>query len=528
MKRDSLLLLTYLLLLFSCKKNADADVVKAPSHLRYVNVADAREGRAVTTLAPTVETGGLVPVFELISIKDSAGTLLDASYLQYVRIGESVHSSVPVKEGTVDGNGNAVTAVSVVNSAANGAITVVAGHKFTAGDYYFTIKVTTKEGGREYTTVFDKGFHLHVAPLLPATLVYSPKNQNLVYGTPGSKTSAPIMPNANPDVSFELAAGADKLAIDKKTGVVSIASGYTYTKYDTLNPVIRVVSNISGEAVLFENKLRVIITDKPEIMPRESIYIFYPTLNVSTAFPSGGVGYIVQTDLPGVAPRVWGNRTNSVASYLVAPAERPAANTGQTIIETATFNGSSTRPLSTWMVTTTQDLTPYQYGFKLSFNYYYMPAYQTYMSDGRTPTDLEVYISTDYTGGDIQDAAGNWLNGTWTKINEQMICQRSEGVSGSNSIGAPWGQEFTGTPYPGDQKGADPDNKKRLALGTFYGKWVKCAYNIPAEKISQQFTVAFKITSFFEGELLNNTTVPGRGGSYFLSDFNYKAVEPEN
>lgn len=528
MKKNKLLLLLCLLPFFSCKKSQDAAMIKNPSELRYTDITDAREGRAITSLPPTVQTGGLIPVFELVSIEDSTGAHLDDSYLQYVHIGESTSTTVSVPGSMQDGNGNAVSQVSAVNSASNGIISIAAGHKFSAGDYYFTIKVTTEENGRQYSSLFEKGFHLHVSPLLPATLVYSPKNQNLVYGTSGSKTTAPLMPNANPDVSFELATDADKLTIDKKTGIISLASDYAYSQYDTLTPTVKVVNNISQESVLFENKLRVIITDKPEVMPKESIYTFYPTLNVNAAYPSGGVGYTIQTDVPGVATRLWGNRTNSVASYLVTPAERPAANTGQTILETCTFNGSSTKPVSTWMVTTTQDLTPFQYGFQLSFNYYYMPAYQIYMSDGRTPTDLEVYISTDYTGGDIQDAEGNWLNGTWTKVNAQMVCQRSEGVSGSNSIGAPWGQSFLGTPYPGDQKGADPDNKKRLDLGTFYGKWVKCSYAIPAEKISQQFTVAFKVASFFEGELLNNTTVPGRGGSYFISDFNYKATEPEN
>ncbi|MFT4092934.1 MAG: hypothetical protein QM640_04785 [Niabella sp.] len=250
---------------------------------------------------------------------------------------------------------------------------------------------------------------------------------------------------------------------------------------------------------------------------------------MNTAYPSGGVGYTVQTDIAGVSTRIWGNRTNSVAAYLVAPAERPAANTGQTILETCTFSSAAaTTPVSTWMVTTTQDLTPYQYGYKLSFNYYYMPAYQTYMSDGRTPTDLEIYISADYTGGDIQDAEGNWVNGTWQKVNTSMNCQRSEGTSSTGqSSGAPWGTVFTGTPYPGDQKGADPEGRKNAST-TFYGKWVKCSYDIPSSLISTHFTVAFKVASYFEGELLNNTTAPGRGGSYFISDFNYKAEEPSN
>lgn len=530
--RKLLLLLLYCFAAASCKESLKSDLnnPRNPSDLKYTGIAGAREGKGVTTAAPTVQTGGLTPKFELVSITKADGTLLDESYLQYVTIGTSSSVEIPVNPdlGLVDENGNPLESVSAVNTASNGIIYIAAGHNFAVGDYYFNIKVTTAHEGKEYSTVFDKAFHLNIAPLLPTNLIYSPKNQNLVYGDPNDKTSAPIMPNANPEVYFELANYTNKLTIDRQTGVISLVPNYVYTERETLNPTIKVVSNISGEVVSFENKLTTIITDQPEEMPVETIYTFYPTLNVNAAFPSGGTGYTVQTDIAGVSTRIWGNRTNSVASYLVAPAERPVINTGQTIIETCTFSSSAvTKPVSTWMVTSTQDLTPYQYGYKLSFNYYYMPAYQTYMSDGRTPTDLEVYISTDYTGGDIQDANGNWLNGTWTKVNASMRCQRSEGVSGSNSIGAPWGAEFIGTPYPGDQKGADPDGRKKPAT-TFYGKWVKCAYDIGTSQLSKNFTVAFKVASYFQGDLLNNATAPGRGGSYFISDFYYKAEEPKN
>jgi hypothetical protein len=176
------------------------------------------------------------------------------------------------------------------------------------------------------------------------------------------------------------------------------------------------------------------------------------------------------------------------------------------------------------MIATTQDLTPFQYGFKLSFTYHYMPAFQIYMADGRTPVDLEVYISTNYKGGDIQDASGKWLNGEWTKVNNAMRCNRSEGLSGANSTGAPWGTQFIGTPYPGDQKGLDPDGRKNPST-TFYNKWVRCTYDIPVSQISKTYTVAFKVASYFQGSLLNNTTVPGRGGSFYFSDLYFKASE---
>ncbi|RAV28201.1 hypothetical protein [Sinomicrobium soli] len=523
------LLLLYLLAVSACEDasfKSGLEDIRDPEDLNYVSITDARESQNITTTAPTVHTGGLIPRFELVSIRKEDGTLLDESHLQYVSIGESVPVEIEIdpEEGKVDGNGDPILSVDAVNTAVNGIISIAGGHNFTVGDYYFTIKVSTESDGMEYATTFEDAFHLYISPLLPSNLIYSPKNQNLVYGDPDSKTSEPLLPNANPDVTFELENHTDKLSINGETGEIALAPDYMYSTYDTLSPTIRVVSNISEEVTLFENKIITIITDTPEEMPVETIYPFYPTLNTSGSFPTGGDGFSVQVDIPGNGEDIWGVVDNSAGRFLEAPEERPAGNTSQTVLETQTHSGGSTQPTASWMVTSTQDLTLFQYGYDLSFNYYYQPAYQNYMEDGRTPTDLEVYISTDYTGGDIQDAEGNWLNGTWTKVNEGIRCRRSEGVNGGRSSGAPWGPEFVGTPYPGNQEGPDPDGRK-VPGTTFYGKWVKCSYDIPPELISPNFTVAFKVASYFEGELLNNSTVPGRGGAYFLSDFNYRADE---
>lgn len=519
------LLCCWMMVSFSCKEDFKSKPPGAPYDLRYVSVGNAREGAPIVTAPPTVETSGLTPKFEVVGISKSDGSSLDESYLQYVRVGESHVVDVPIdpEAGYVDADGNPLTFFASENTASNGVITITGGHTFTAGDYDFDVKVTTQDGATKYETVFQKAFHLNIGPLLPTNLVYTPKNQNLVYGQPDSKTSAPMMPSANPDVVFELETEGDKLVIDGKTGAISLASGYIYSKYDTLTPVVKVVSNISGEETLFRNRITTIITDKPEAMPIETIYLFYPTLRTAGSKPTGGDGFTVQVVVPGIGDDIWGEVDNSAGRTFVRPEERPEENIAQTVLETQTHNGSNTTtPTTSWMVTTTQDLTPYRYGYKLSVNYYYMPNFQNYMSDGRAPIDMEVYISTDYTGGAIQDAGGNWLNGTWTQVNDVMRCWKG----GTN--GAPWGSEFMGTPYPGTQTGDDPDGKKRPALGTFYGRWVKCSYDIAPEQITNNVTVAFKIASHFEGELLNNATAPGRGGIFFLSDFNYKAVEPEN
>lgn len=512
----------FCLTLMSCDNSSFIDdIVKVhkPTELKYMDITGVREGKNVVTNAPTVQTDGLIPVYELVNITKSDGTILDDSYLQYVSIGQTV---TKVKD-VMDANGNVVGTTTTYDASQNGIITIAEGNNFTVGDYYFTIKVTTDLNGVINSTVFEKAFRLNVGPLLPSVLIYSPKNQNLVVGT-GNKSTQPIVPNSNPEIKFELGSHTDKLIIDSATGVISLAPSYRYTATETLKPIVKVISKISNEVVTFTNVIAIIISDTPVSVPIDSILFFYPTLKTTGSYPAGGDGFGVQVDVLGNGEDVWGELDNSTARAFVAPSERPATNTAQTILEVQTNRANVTDPTTSWMVATTQDLTPFQYGFKLSFTYHYMPAFQLYMADGRTPVDLEVYISTNYKGGDIQDATGKWLNGTWTKVNGTMRCNRSEGVSGANSTGAPWGAQFIGTPYPGDQKGLDPDGRKNPST-TFYNKWIRCTYDIPVSQISKNYTVAFKVASYFQGSLLNNTTVPGRGGSFYFSDFYFKASE---
>ena len=508
--------------LVSCDTTSFADeVVKSniPRDLRYMDITGAREGKSVRTNPPTVDTGGVIPVYELVSIKKADGTVLDESYLQNVTIGQTTTKNVNI----VDLAGNIVSTGVAFDASQNGILTVAEGNNFTVGDYYFAIKVTTDVKGVISSTVFEKAFHLNVGPLLPSVLIYSPKNQNLVVGT-GNKSTKPIVPNSNPAIKFELGSLTDKLVIDATTGVISLSPSYQYTANETLKPIVKVISTISNESVPFTNAINVIVSDTPVTVPLDSILFFYPTLKTTGSYPAGGEGFGVQVDVLGNGEDVWGELDNTTARAFVAPVERPAANTAQTILEVQTNRASVTDPTSSWLVATTQDLTPFQFGFKLSFTYHYMPAFQTYLADGRTPVDIEVYISTDYKGGDIQDATGKWLNGTWTQVNKTMKCQRSEGVSGSASIGAPWGTQFIGTPYPGDQKGLDPDGRKNPST-TFYNKWVRCTYDIPVSQISKNYTVAFKVASYFQGSLLNTTAAPGRGGSFYFSDLYFKASE---
>ncbi|NGM90346.1 hypothetical protein G5B35_23905, partial [Parapusillimonas sp. SGNA-6] len=366
--------------------------------------------------------------------------------------------------------------------------------------------------------------------LLPTMMVYAPKNQNLVYGDPDSKTVTPIVPNGNPDISFALGNHSDKLVIDRATGAISLAPAYVYSSRESLDVTVHAISNINGEVAAFEDVVRVIITDVPEEMEVETLYFFYPTLITSGAKPNGGVGYTVQKVNPGNSRRIWGETINNYGKFLQVP-ERPAANAGQMPLQTDTYNdGNTTAPFDIWLAMASQDLTPFQYGYKVSLTFYYQVAFHQYLQNGSSPSDLEVYISRDYTGGIIADANGNWLNGTWTKINDDIKSQKSLGTNGTQSTGAPWGPVFDGTPYPGDQTGPDPEERKRPDLGTFSAKWIKCVYEVPSSYLtSTSFTLAFRIKSmnFTEPVTFNHADLSkrGRGGMYVLSDIHYKAEE---
>lgn len=506
-----------------------------PSDLSYMEIKNARESSTIISGIPTVSTNGLIPFFEVIEGYDQNDNLLDESYMQYVSIanpdttywslGDQEYYPVDEKGDTVKGGVN-------INLSNAGVITISEGNKFTVGDYYFTIKVTTKYKDKTFSTVFNKAFHLNVEPLLPQYLIYQLKHQNLIYGDANSKSNKPIIPLGNKDVRFSLKDNTDKLIIDDATGEVSLHPNYAYNGFDTIQPVINVTSNISNETVSFSNSLVVIVTDVETIMPIESIYFFYPTLKTTGAKPTGGEGFSVQVVESGSCQRIWGVQTNSTGGALIPPPERPEGNGSQKPLETVTHGAANpapqtTTPSTSWCVLSTTDLTTYKDGYDIFIGFYYRSYFVDYMDDGRTPTELEVYISTDYNGGLIQNSDGSWTNnGTWSKINDQITCQIGIGQDANgNPTGESWGKPFIGTPYPGNQKGLDPDGKKNASISSDYGQWIKCSYDITNYKTCKTFTVAFRVESFFSGKIMRNETPGGRGGSHFLTDFYFVANE---
>jgi hypothetical protein len=386
--KNYLLLLLASVALTNCVEDSfmkNADAYEPPKNLKYMEITNAREGKRIISSPPAVSTGGLIPNFEITGGYDANGNPLDDSYMQHVSITNPTTSEWKLNDTWfISENGDTIKSGVDYNYANAGVITIANGNNFTVGDYCFTIKVTTENNGVTYSTIFDKAFHLNVSPLLPSLLLYQPKTQNLVYGDAGSRTSAPLIPagNGNRDVRFELASDAGKLQISPETGIVSLSSSYIYNGYDTIRPTIKATSNISQESVTFSGSLVVIVTDVPQTMPLESIYFFYPTLATTGALPTGGEGFSVQTIVPGSGARRWGTVNNSAGKGFVAPPERPEANKKALPIEIETNSAATvTTPLNVWLVMDTRDLSMYNLGYGISMRYYYMPAFQNYMSD---------------------------------------------------------------------------------------------------------------------------------------------------
>ena len=474
--------------------------IGAPKNLLYSEILNAREFAAIKSGLPAIDTDGLIPYFEIVSGRMADGTTLDATYMDDVSIAnatEIVNNLAP--DSYYQLNGQTVTTYTTYDSRNNGVITISDDNKFGLGDYYFTIKATTTVDGKALTTVFEDVFHINVGPQLVRNLLYSPLAQNLVVGA-NSKTTHPFLLNGNPDVTFELGTDDDKLNIDPETGIISLEAGYSTVENDTIYPQVIVTSNISGEKTQFQGEsfLMLVASTTPIVLPRQTKYFFYPTLEANNKLYGYSVDIITLGDVP--LSSVWLQGAPSPLADL--DTSLPVIDGKKSIVTNMVVGGVS-KPHESDVIINTQNLSLFSLGFNLSAVFYTQNRFVEYLADGRTPTDLEIYISTDYDG--------NNATATWTKVNSQVACQ----------INSVTDTPFIGTPYPGDQRGADPDGLKDLSKNAD-GQWVRCELDLNPYKQEKNFTLKFKLASYFTGEISGTT---GRAGRYFISDVHYKATE---
>ena len=459
--------------------NTDPASYGSPTDLLYADILNAREFSKLKSGIPHVDTNDLVPTYEIISGKDGDGESLDATFMSDVTIDNVDFTADEIDYSTA------------------GRIIIADGNNFGPGDYYFTIKVSTELNGKNFETTFDDVFHIQVGPQLVKDLLYSPIAQNLVVGTDKTSTK-PYLLSGNSDVTFALTSHVDTLQINAETGVISLVNGYTVTANETIFPTVQVTSNLSMETTEFQGDsfLMIVISNEPVDLPKKTIFFFYPTLQAENTLYGYKKDILTPGDVTYAKTWVQSNPSN------VAVDERPSTVTGIKSLFTNVVLGGWSNPHESDVIINSQDLTKYNLGYDVSTIFYYKNQYVEYLSDGSKPTDLEVYYSTDYDGNNSE--------ATWTQINDQLECQ-------INGKGTP----FTGTPYPGDQKKADPEGKKDSTKNAD-AKWVKCTFDLNNFKSESNFTLKFKFASYYTDPIKGAT---GRGGRFYISDVHFKASE---
>ncbi|MGY5355939.1 hypothetical protein [Wenyingzhuangia sp. IMCC45467] len=510
MKKTFYLLLcctNLLLLLNSCNKDAfmedrtNSDY-NAPSNLIYAEILNAREFSFIKTSTPIVNTNNLTPTFEILSGRTKDGTILDATYMKDVSIQNPNEITVNLSPTSyyVDEKGDSIKTYTALDTKNAGVITIADENKFDIGDYYFDIKVSTEIDGNTMSSTFTDAFHLSVGPLLVTNLLYSPIAQNIVVGTENT-TTKPYLITGNSDVTFALTSQTDKLSINPQTGIISLLDGYSTVENDTIYPTVQVTSNISGEITSFQGDsfLMLVASNSPVSLPKKTNYFFYPTFESENKLYGYSKDIINQGDV--ADSKLWMPQNPSP----LAATERPDDITNNKSLFLNPTEGNWSAHESD-IIINSQDLTQYKLGYNLSSVFYIYNQYVEYMPDGSTPTDLEIYYSTDYNG---DNATANWV-----QINDQISCQ-------INSLSA---TPFIGTPYPGDQQlgAGDPDGRKDTSKNAD-AKWVRCEFDLNPYKDVKNFTLKFKVKSYYTGSAKDYGSA--RPGRYVISDVHFKATE---
>lgn len=504
MKKNISVILFSFIFFTSCEQDKFNDLEvennQAPKDLSYLQILNAREFSQIKSGKPTIDTNKLVPIFEVVAGFKEDGTELDQSFMKDVSIENPTTSVKNLKpENYYTLNGEEVTTYVAVDNTNSGVITIADQNNFGNGKYTFTVKVTTNDGEKDFETIFDNAFEINVGPALVTNLLYSPLAQNLVVGQV-SETTQPFLITGNENITFELDSDQNKLNINEQTGVISLRSDYTTTENDTIYPAVKVISNISGEVTNFQGPsfLLLVASNAPVNLPKQTKFFFYPTLEANNK----QFGYSVDVLRQGLVPDnlIWTQQAPSPLANL--DSSLPTISGKKGVVTNAVVGGVS-EPHESDIILNSQDLSQYRLGFDLTAVFYIQNRFVEYLADGSTPTDLEIFMSTDYDG---DNASANW-----TQINDQLLCR----------INSNTGASFTGTPYPGDQQGADPEGKKNSSENAD-GRWVRCELDLNPYKEEKNFTLKFKYNSYFTGEITGSS---GRAGRYIISDVHYKATE---
>lgn len=472
-----------------------------PKDLKYATVINAREGAAITSGIPTVETGGLIPTFEITAIYDGDGNQLGQEYMDFVSI---------VNPTTVDlGKDDQGNPIEVISYRKAGTIQIQSGHPFVFGtEYGFDIAVTAELNGVAYRTVFPRGFTLNVIPNMPSSLLFVPMAQNLVVGESGETTS-PYIKQYGENLEFGLLSCRDTLVIDPATGAMSLAPGFVPDKQLTVYPSISVRNTLSNETRTFEGSsslLTIVISSSPVEMPLQTNYFFNPTFGKDTD------KYKYIQVVAGDPDKLWVNDTsvNCTALAMDRPAE--CAGSPTTVQMCITKSGNSV-PHESWFILQPQDLTSFGYGFNLKAVFWIYNRYIIYLKEnGVSPSFIVPMVSTtfDYKSTTIDPTQ-------WQDISDKVSCTIFDGS----------GAVITTTdkiPYPGSNAIQENDAAAALkdpALRWDDPRWLKCEFDLSPYKNESNVTIAFRV--FTEYTLTG--TANGRAGRFYVGGVYYYAQE---
>ena len=486
-----------------------------PRNLVYPTVGNAREFSAIFTGKPTLETGGLVPSFEIVAGYDAEGNSLAENYMSFVSIASPTIQGL----GTND-DGEPIEGLSYLNA---GRIRIADGNPFSHGDYAFDVKVTTLFNGNTYSTTFSKGAKITVLPTLPSALLYIPMAQNLVIGA-GTSTTTAYLPSGNPDISYSLGSETEKLTIDPVTGSISLQAGYAPSEEVSLTPTIIVTSNISNEEVVFEGSsslLTIVVSSSPVTLPLQESYFFVPTL-ASNNLIDGYRTFVEQLGSMTTAG-VWARQTpagDPVAAFRPTELKNNYMLVNNSTVNNATLGDNL--PHDSWVIFIPQNLANYNYGFELTATFWLQNQYVRYLSaNGKAPCELRIMVSTDYATSMSSPASA-----TWSDVTATLACDVAIDVT-------TWTSVTTGLPYPGTNGlvsvngSTDNDEAKALKNTTYQWqnpRWVRCVLDLEPWKNATSFTLAIHQISNYEGPLVPSASndQPGR---FTISDVYYKAKE---
>lgn len=480
-----------------------SNIPQEPTGLKYASVVEARELGVVISAPPTYNSFGAIPFFEIVGVRNESGASIDQNVIdQYFSILNATEETINIVQ-------NGTNQPYTVNNVDDiGRIKIETNNPLEEGTYYFDIKMTSTFDNQTFEAVFQDVFELYMGPALASGLLYIPGGQNLLTDGVTNVTTEPIVFGANPDFRFELGDNQDKFSINATTGVITLNSGYSpVSEPEIISPTINLVSNISEEVVSFNEAIKIYISNNPVDIPKQVVNVFYPTFE----FESTAYGFRTH-DVVDESGASWA-RLSPPSSSLAE--DRPVENSNQKRLELNLVKPAVNNqlPRDSWVIMNSQDLTAYQYGFDVEAKFLSMNKYVEYLStDSSTPSDLEVYVSTDYLG-DFDTA-------TWTEVTDVL---ESNIVSSGAFI---QGNEFVGYPYPGDQKDHgihDSDGLKDSSKNAD-GKWVESTLNLVDYLGMSNVTVAIRIHTTFQGSLAFSSSF-GRAGRFLISDFNITAYE---